>query len=115
MEMDFISAHHITDPKPNPVIIICHAIMCGSYLPKDSIFLLLPPAVVWKKVLDHNAKDIPNLEVNDHRDNCYLCILLPKTSEASVTSANSERHMPKHVLTVAYWQQHDDGFWTFLP
>lgn len=113
MKMDLISVHRIIDPKPNFVIIICHIIMCGSCLPKDSIFLLLPLAVIWKKVLYNNAKDFPNPEVNDHTNNCYLCILLPQTSEASVTSANSERHMPKHVLTVAYWQQHDDGFWTF--
>lgn len=77
LEMDFISVHDITNPKPNLVIIICHRIMSGSCLPKDSIFLLLPLAVIWKKVLDHNAKDFPNPEVNDHSDNCHLCILLP--------------------------------------
>lgn len=112
--MDFISVHHITNPNPNLVITICHTVMCGSYLPKDSIFPSLPLAVIWKDVLYQNAKDLPNPEVNDHSNSCYLCILLPKTFETSLTSANSERHMPKHVLTVAYWQQHDNGFWTFL-
>lgn len=46
VEMDFISMHHITGPKPKFVIIICHTIMHGSYLPKDFIFLLLPLAVI---------------------------------------------------------------------
>lgn len=115
MEMNFISVHCIRDPQSSFVIIIFHTIMHGPYLAKDSICLLLPLAVIWKKVLDHNVKDFPNPEVNGHSNSCYLCILLPKTSEASATSANSERHMPKHVLTLAYWQQHDDGFRSISP
>lgn len=115
MEINFISVQCIRDPQSNFVIIIFHTIMRGSYLAKDSICLLLPLAVIWKKVLNHNVKDFPNPEVNGHSNNCYLCILLPKTSEALATSANSERHMPKHVLIVAYWQEHDDGFGTISP
>lgn len=48
MEMDFISVHRITDPKSNLVIVICHTVMCRSYLSKDSTFLLLPLTVIWK-------------------------------------------------------------------
>jgi len=51
VEMNFISAQGITEPKHNLVIIICHTIMCGSYLPKDSVFLLLPLAVVSRVFL----------------------------------------------------------------
>lgn len=115
MEMNFISVHCIRDPQSNFTSIIFYTIIPGSYLAKGSLCLLLPLAVIWKKVLNHNVKDFPNPEVNGHSNNCYLCILLPKTSEASATSANAERHMPKHVLTVAHWQQHDDGFGMISP